>query len=67
MMLQRRSYWLLLMPLGVFLTLTYLYPMLYQILLSFEEHTLYTAEPHFVGLRNYVAVLQDPLFFTALK
>jgi multiple sugar transport system permease protein len=41
--------------------------MLYQFLLSFEEHTLYTVEPFFVGLRNYFIVLQDPLFSVALR
>ncbi|MEN3183890.1 MAG: sugar ABC transporter permease [Atribacterota bacterium] len=66
-MSRKRSHWFLLTPLGAFLLLTYLYPMFYQILLSFEEHTLYTVEPYFVGLRNYVTVLHDPLFSTALK
>ncbi|MEN3188635.1 MAG: sugar ABC transporter permease [Atribacterota bacterium] len=67
MTLRKRTPWFLLVPLGVFLVITYFYPMLYQILLSFEEQTLYTVEPHFVGLRNYIAVFQDPLFSTALK
>lgn len=67
MVLRKRTSWILLVPLFAFLSLTFFYPMLYQFLLSFEEHTLYTAEPFFVGLRNYVIVLQDPLFFVALK
>lgn len=67
MTLRKSTRWVLFVPLGVFLAITYFYPMLYQILLSFEEHTLYTVEPYFVGLRNYVTVLRDPLFFTALK
>uniref|UniRef100_A0A7V4WL47 Sugar ABC transporter permease n=1 Tax=Candidatus Caldatribacterium saccharofermentans TaxID=1454753 RepID=A0A7V4WL47_9BACT len=67
MVLRKRTSWILLMPLFAFLSLTFFYPMLYQFLLSFEEHTLYTAEPFFVGLRNYAIVLQDPLFFVALR
>ncbi len=67
MVLRKCQHWVLLMPLGAFLSLTFFYPMFYQILLSFEEHTLYTTEPHFVGLRNYSTVIKDPLFFTALK
>ncbi|WP_438318021.1 carbohydrate ABC transporter permease [Candidatus Caldatribacterium sp. SIUC1] len=67
MVLRKRTSWILLMPLFAFLALTFFYPMLYQFLLSFEEHTLYTAEPFFVGLRNYAIVLQDPLFFVALR
>ncbi|WP_427366410.1 carbohydrate ABC transporter permease [Candidatus Caldatribacterium saccharofermentans] len=67
MVLRKRTLWILLMPLFAFLSLTFFYPMLYQFLLSFEEHTLYTAEPFFVGLRNYAIVLQDPLFFVALR
>lgn len=67
MVLQRCVQWILFVPLGVFLVITFFYPMLYQILLSFEENTLYTTEPYFVGLRNYSAVLEDPVFFTALK
>uniref|UniRef100_A0A7V3YN10 Sugar ABC transporter permease n=1 Tax=Candidatus Caldatribacterium californiense TaxID=1454726 RepID=A0A7V3YN10_9BACT len=67
MVLRKRTSWILLMPLFAFLALTFFYPMLYQFLLSFEEHTLYTAEPFFVGLRNYAIVIQDPLFFVALR
>jgi multiple sugar transport system permease protein len=67
MVLRKRTSWILVMPLFAFLALTFFYPMFYQFLLSFEEHTLYTAEPFFVGLRNYAIVLQDPLFFVALK
>ncbi|MGQ9474043.1 MAG: carbohydrate ABC transporter permease [Candidatus Caldatribacteriaceae bacterium] len=67
MILQKRTRWILFVPLFVFLLLTFFYPMLYQILLSFEEHTLYTRDPYFVGLRNYFAVLEDPAFFVALK
>jgi multiple sugar transport system permease protein len=67
MILRKKTSWMLLIPLFAFLSLTFFYPMLYQFLLSFEEHTLYTTEPFFVGLRNYVIVLQDPLFFVALR
>jgi len=67
MILRKSTSWILLTPLFVFLSLTFFYPMLYQFLLSFEEHTLYTVEPFFVGLRNYFIVLQDPLFSVALR
>ncbi|MBC7218259.1 MAG: sugar ABC transporter permease [Candidatus Caldatribacterium sp.] len=67
MVFRRHVHWLLFVPLGAFLLIAFLYPMLYQVILSFEEHTLYTTEPHFVGLRNYSAVIKDPVFFIALK
>ncbi len=63
----RKKVLFLLFPLLFFLILTFLYPILYQVNLSFRDYTLYTVNPQFVGLRNYVAVLGDPIFFTALK
>ncbi len=67
MVLQKRVIGFLFLPLFFFLGITYFYPTLFQFALSFEENTLYTTEAHFVGLRNYFAVLQDAVFVTALK
>jgi multiple sugar transport system permease protein len=38
------------------------YPFLYSVYLSFQATPSYTTETHFTGLRNYITVLQDPVF-----
>lgn len=65
-----RTAWLFLAPalmvIGVFFAL----PVLGALVLSFTDYDLYAlADPHnvrFVGLHNYVALLQRPLFWAAL-
>jgi multiple sugar transport system permease protein len=65
-----RTAWLFLAPalmvIGVFFAL----PVLGALMLSFTDYDLYAlADPHnvrFVGLHNYLALLQRPLFWAAL-
>ena len=65
-----RTAWLFLTPalmvIGVFFAL----PVLGALVLSFTDYDLYAlADPHnvrFVGLHNYIALLQRPLFWAAL-
>lgn len=58
-----------LLPAGLFLTVFLVYPILYNIYLSFRDvniSNLIQGTQRFVGLENYVTVLNDPLFSTAL-
>lgn len=59
-----------LLPAALFLTAFLVYPITYNIYLSFRDvniGNLIHGEQPFVGLENYVTVLNDPLFSTALK
>lgn len=58
-----------LLPAGLFLTVFLVYPILYNVYLSFRDiniGNLIQGDQPFVGLENYVSVLKDPLFSTAL-
>ncbi|WP_246206654.1 carbohydrate ABC transporter permease [Virgibacillus ihumii] len=58
-----------LLPAGIFLLVFLVYPILYNINLSFREiniSNLIQGEQPFVGLRNYITVINDQLFNTAL-
>ncbi len=59
-----------LLPAALFLSAFLVYPITYNIYLSFRDvniGNLIHGEQPFVGLENYVTVLNDPLFSTALK
>lgn len=43
------------------------WPLVYSINLSFYTAKSFIAEPQWVGLGNYIEVLQDPLFWQALR
>jgi len=58
-----------LLPAGLFLTVFLVYPIFYNIILSFRDiniGNLIQGEQPFIGLSNYKTVLSDPLFSTAL-
>lgn len=64
-----RLAFLLNIPTTIILLLFIAYPLGYAFYLSVHEITISTlrsGEPPFVGLRNYLAVLTDPLFLTTL-
>ncbi len=44
----------------------WLYPLLYSLYLSFTEYKTLTNETEFIGLANYIRLLNDPLFWKAL-
>jgi len=58
--------WLMLGPAALFLLALVAYPFFYGIWLSFEQRAV--AQPgEFVGLRNYVANLNDPVFWQVAR
>lgn len=60
----RTAYWFLL-PLVVLLAIFVIWPAIYAGYLSFQDWSFYK-EPEFVGIRNYVNVLKDPLFLATI-
>jgi multiple sugar transport system permease protein len=60
-------YWLLLMPLVVFILLLVVFPLLYALFLSFQEHNLTKpTQQGFVALKNYLSMLTNNRFWLAL-
>lgn len=57
--------WLLISPFALSLVLFFLYALLRTIAYSFTQYDLFNA-PQWVGLRNYIDLFTDPLFFRAL-
>jgi multiple sugar transport system permease protein len=62
----QRGLWLFLVPSGSVLTLVLLYPLGYAFYLSLFNYYL-GAEPIFIGLGNYIALLQDERFWSSLR
>lgn len=60
----RTAYWFLL-PLVVLLGIFVIWPAIYAGYLSFQDWSFYK-DPEFVGIRNYVNVLKDPLFIATI-
>jgi raffinose/stachyose/melibiose transport system permease protein len=56
--------WLFLVPTFVLMTYTSFIPTIWNLILSFQNSTLFTSE--FVGLANYLNAFQDPVFLTSL-
>ncbi len=54
-----------LVPLSIFMFLFYLYPMLYDIYISFFDYTL-GQEKEFIGFENYRKMLQDEQYLNSL-
>ncbi|WP_311245902.1 sugar ABC transporter permease [Microbacterium sp. WCS2018Hpa-23] len=57
--------YLLLLPLVALLTIFVIWPAIYAGFLAFQNWSFYK-EPEFVGLRNFIAVLNDPLFWASV-
>lgn len=64
----RRLAWLLLTPTLLVMLLVAFYPLLQTVLYSFTDARLGSSRAiHFVGLRNYLDLLTDPRFYSALS
>ncbi|WP_370469039.1 carbohydrate ABC transporter permease [Amycolatopsis sp. YIM 10] len=66
---QRLAAWAFLLPALAYIVLFFGYPLVNNVSMSLREYSVrsfYTGEAPFVGLDNYVAVLGDPLFGTAV-
>ena len=68
---QARSAWLFLAPAGGLIGLFFFLPVTAGLLLSLTDFDIYAiaapATARFVGLRNYLATLSNPMFWTAVK
>ncbi|MDQ0645999.1 multiple sugar transport system permease protein [Microbacterium natoriense] len=60
----KTAYWFLL-PVVVLLGIFVIWPAVYAGYLSFQDWSFYK-DPEFVGIRNYVNVLKDPLFLATI-
>ncbi len=57
----------LLSPWILSLSIFWLYPLLYALYISFTRFYTLSARSEWVGFENYIAVFNDPLFYTSLK
>lgn len=65
--IQKNHYaYLFLMPFFIVFLIFGLYPILYTLYLSFTSYDGFS-EPVMVGLKNYLIVFKDPLFYESLK
>jgi raffinose/stachyose/melibiose transport system permease protein len=56
--------WLFLLPTFILMTYTSFIPAIWNLILSFQNSTLFTSE--FVGVANYLTAFQDPVFLLSL-
>ena len=59
-LVERRIAYLLVLPTVIGIILVDVYPLLYNLWISFQERKISTAVPIFVGLRNYQRIVADP-------
>jgi multiple sugar transport system permease protein len=58
---------LFLLPWIIILLLFWFFPLVYSFILSFTQYTVLSGRAEWVGLSNYLRLLKDPDFWTALK
>ncbi|MDH4223376.1 MAG: sugar ABC transporter permease [candidate division Zixibacteria bacterium] len=58
---------LFLLPWIIILLLFWLFPLVYSFILSFTKYSVLSGKAEWVGLLNYLKLLKDPDFWTALK
>ncbi|MBF9066466.1 sugar ABC transporter permease [Streptacidiphilus sp. NEAU-YB345] len=66
---ERLAQWMFIAPAGVYLLLFFGYPIVKNIVMSFQQYsitTFYTGAAPFVGLQNYARVLSSDVFSQAL-
>ncbi|MET7493266.1 sugar ABC transporter permease [Streptomyces sp900116325] len=66
---ERPAQWMYIMPAAAYLLLFFGYPIVKNIVMSFQQYTtttFYTGAAPFVGLQNYSKILASDLFFKAL-
>jgi multiple sugar transport system permease protein len=56
-----------LLPWIIILLLFWLFPLLYSFILSFTKYSILSGRAEWIGLSNYLKLLYDPDFWTALK
>ncbi|WP_327433785.1 carbohydrate ABC transporter permease [Streptomyces sp. NBC_01236] len=66
---EQLTHWMFVVPAAVYLLLFFGYPIVKNIVMSFQQYTtttFYTGAAPFVGLRNYAEILSSDLFSQAL-
>lgn len=66
---QKMTPYLYILPAALFLVTILGFPILYSIIMSFQEYTLETLiskQAHFIGFQNYLEVISDRSFWVAL-
>jgi multiple sugar transport system permease protein len=58
---------LFLLPWIIILLIFWLFPLVYSFILSFTKYTVLSGRAEWIGLSNYLKLLKDPDFWTALK
>lgn len=62
--------WLFIVPALIYITLFFLYPVIQNVLMGFQNYntaTFYTGEAPFIGLDNYYAVISEPTFWPTVR
>jgi multiple sugar transport system permease protein len=67
MFLERHIAYVLILPTVVGILLVDLYPLLYNLWISFQERKISSAVAPFIGLRNYARILGDPEVWNAIR
>lgn len=57
----------LLLPALIMISVFTIFPIFNNIFLSFHEMKLATPKPHFIGIENYVNLLDDPIFIKVMR
>ncbi len=55
------------LPVSILLLIFMFYPIIQAFIISFQEFNLVSAEKSFIGLKNYMNLLQDEAFIASLK
>ena len=66
-LLDRYAAYILIAPTLAGVLIVDVYPLIFNTLISFQARKISTAQPHFVGLQNYAAVILDPEMLHSLK
>ncbi len=64
---EKNIQWLLLAPTVLLLLALTVYPLIYAIIAMLHRINVRTGERAFVGLQNFIEMVQDPFFWNALK
>ncbi|MFH0931796.1 MAG: sugar ABC transporter permease, partial [Candidatus Zixiibacteriota bacterium] len=62
-----KTTFIFLLPWIIILLLFWLFPLVYSFILSFTKYSILSGKVDWIGLDNYLKLLYDPDFWTALK
>lgn len=64
---EKAFHWLLLAPAFALLCALTLFPLLYNVWLSFHHKHTYLPQRHFVGVSNYIGLMRDAEFYSSFR